>query len=317
MNFKVSVVVPVYNVEKYLHRCVDSLLKQSYKNLEIILINDGSLDSSGEICDELAKKDHRIKVVHQKNGGLSAARNTGLNHVTGDYISFIDSDDWIEQSMYEEMLYYAYNHNLDIIECDIQSTMDPEKKAKEKFIIENKEQNALRIIENQFFSVCRRIYRYNLIKDLRFIENYIYEDMIFTTFFFKRIDKVGYINKPFYNYFIENSSSIMHGAYKEKNVKSIDAIRIFQENIKNCFDSEKINKAASNYITFFALHHYQELFNNTNFDPDYKHRKFLKRLINRNYDSNSANNIHTKIARYSPLFIFSVFNKLNKLRKKI
>lgn len=86
--------------------------------------------------------------------------------------------------MYEEMLYYAYNHNLDIIECDIQSTMDPEKKAKEKFIIENKEQNALRIIENQFFSVCRRIYRYNLIKDLRFIENYIYEDMIFTTFFF-------------------------------------------------------------------------------------------------------------------------------------
>ncbi|WP_052417896.1 glycosyltransferase family 2 protein [Jejuia pallidilutea] len=189
MNFKVSVVVPVYNVEKYLHRCVDSLLKQSYKNLEIILINDGSLDSSGEICDELAKKDHRIKVVHQKNGGLSAARNTGLNHVTGDYISFIDSDDWIEQSMYEEMLYYAYNHNLDIIECDIQSTMDPEKKAKEKFIIENKEQNALRIIENQFFSVCRRIYRYNLIKDLRFIENYIYEDMIFTTFFLRELTK--------------------------------------------------------------------------------------------------------------------------------
>lgn len=317
MSSKVSVVVPVYNVEKYLRRCVDSLLKQSYKDLEIILVDDGSLDSSGNICDELQKKDSRIKVIHQKNGGLSAARNTGLNHVTGDFISFIDSDDWIELNMYHEMIKYANTYKLDIIECDIQSTMDPVKKDKKEFIIENKEENAFRIIENQFFSVCRKIYKYDLINDLRFIEDYIYEDMIFTSYFFKRINKVGYINKPFYNYFIENSSSIMHGSYREKNVKSIDAIRIFQENIKKSFDSEKIYNAASKYITFFALHHYQELFNNTNFDPDYKYRRFLKRLINENYNPKLNNNIYTKIARYSPFFLFGIFTKLDTLRKKL
>lgn len=317
MDFKVSVVVPVYNVENYLKRCVDSLLNQSYKNLEIILVNDGSLDSSGSMCDNMAKADPRIKVVHQKNGGLSAARNTGLDNVCGDFVSFIDSDDWVESNMYEEMISYAVKHNLEIIECDIQSTMDPVKKDEKKFIIENKQENALRIIENQFFSVCRRIYKYDLIKDLRFIEDYIYEDMIFTSYFFKRIDEVGYINKPFYNYFIENSSSIMHGSYSEKNLKSIDAIRIFQDNIKNCFKSEKILEVASKYITFFALHHYQELFNNTNFDPNYKHRKFLKALIKENYNSNLDNNIYTKIARYSPLFIFSIFSKLDMLRKKL
>lgn len=317
MDFKVSVVVPVYNVEKYLKRCVDSLLNQSYENLEIILVNDGSVDSSGSMCDNMQKTDPRIKVIHQKNGGLSAARNTGLENVTGDFVSFIDSDDWVELNMYEEMMSYVVKHELEIIECDIQSTMDPIKTDEKKFIIENKQENALRIIENQFFSVCRRIYKYSLIKDLRFIENYIYEDMIFTSYFFKRINKVGYINKPFYNYFIENSSSIMHGSYREKNVKSIDAIRIFQDNIENCFHSKKIHNAANKYITFFALHHYQELFNNKKFDPEYKHRKFLKALIKKNYNSNLDNNIYTKIARYSPFFLFRVFSKLDTLRKKL
>ena len=106
MNNKnlISVVVPVYNVENYLRKCVDSILNQTYKNLQIILVDDGSTDSSGNICDEYANRDNRIEVIHKKNGGLVSARKAGLKLATGEYISNVDSDDWIEPNMYEEML---------------------------------------------------------------------------------------------------------------------------------------------------------------------------------------------------------------------
>ena len=103
-NPLISVIVPVYNVAEYLSRCVDSILAQSYGNLQIILVNDGSSDDSGRICEEYAKKDTRIQVIHQKNGGLSSARNAGLDVSSGQYVGFVDSDDWIEPEMYEEML---------------------------------------------------------------------------------------------------------------------------------------------------------------------------------------------------------------------
>lgn len=115
---KISVVIPVYNVENYLHRCVDSVLNQTFQDFEIILINDGSKDSSGEICDEYAKQDKRIKVIHKKNARVSAARNDGIRMAKGKYLSFIDSDDWIEPEMYQEMVNKAEELNLDIIMCD-------------------------------------------------------------------------------------------------------------------------------------------------------------------------------------------------------
>ena len=99
----ISVIVPVYNVEQYLDRCVCSILNQTYQNLEIILVDDGATDSSGRMCDEYAKRDERIKVVHKQNGGLSDARNAGLAAATGEYIGYVDSDDWIEPDMYEKM----------------------------------------------------------------------------------------------------------------------------------------------------------------------------------------------------------------------
>ena len=96
MNPKLSIIVPVYNVEQYLDKCIKSILNQTFKDFELILVDDGSIDNSGEICDEYAKKDSRVKVIHKKNGGLAAARNTGLIIARGDYVGFVDSDDWIE-----------------------------------------------------------------------------------------------------------------------------------------------------------------------------------------------------------------------------
>lgn len=99
-----SVIIPVYNVEEYLAKCVDSILNQTYRNLEVILVNDGSKDGSGSICDDFVQKDSRVRVIHKENGGLSSARNAGMDAAKGEYISFIDSDDWIETDSYEHLL---------------------------------------------------------------------------------------------------------------------------------------------------------------------------------------------------------------------
>lgn len=115
MSDLVSVIVPVYNVEKYLARCLDSIINQTYTNLEIILVDDGSKDSSGQICDEYAAKDQRIKVIHKQNGGLSSARNAGLDIASGSYIEFVDSDDWIDKDTVKENLELIINENSNVV----------------------------------------------------------------------------------------------------------------------------------------------------------------------------------------------------------
>lgn len=128
MNNKVSIIVPVYNVEMHLHKCIESIINQTYKNLEILLIDDGSKDNSGKICDQFAKKDSRIKVIHKKNGGLPDARNRGLELATGEYVSFIDSDDWIDPQMIEELLQIATKHNVEVVMSTISSESEFTKK---------------------------------------------------------------------------------------------------------------------------------------------------------------------------------------------
>src|SRR5699024_3815218 len=115
MSEKVTVIVPVYNVEDYLEKCIDSLLNQTYKNLEIILVNDGSTDDSANICDRYSHQDERVKVFHRNNGGLSDARNAGLKNVTGDYITFIDSDDYAETILIEEALKAIKKYNSEVV----------------------------------------------------------------------------------------------------------------------------------------------------------------------------------------------------------
>ena len=115
----ISIIVPIYNVEDYLKRCIDSILGQTYKNLEVILVDDGSPDKCGKICEEYKLIDSRIKVIHKKNGGLSSARNNGLDIATGDFIGFVDSDDYIERNMYESLIEALNNNNADIATCGI------------------------------------------------------------------------------------------------------------------------------------------------------------------------------------------------------
>ena len=126
-----SVIVPVYKVEPYLRRCVDSIRNQTYKNLQIILVDDGSPDRCGEICDEYAEMDARIIAVHQKNGGASAARNKGLQHADGDYVAFVDSDDWIAPMMYETLAGMIEKNDLDMARCGI---IEKDRKGEERVL---------------------------------------------------------------------------------------------------------------------------------------------------------------------------------------
>lgn len=116
---KISVIVPVYNTEKYLHRCIDSILSQTFTDFEVLLIDDGSTDSSGEICDEYAAKDARVRVFHKENGGASTARIIGLDNAKGEWISFVDADDWLDISLYHDMLNKAQKENSDMVACGV------------------------------------------------------------------------------------------------------------------------------------------------------------------------------------------------------
>ena len=128
----ISIIVPVYNVESYLRKCLDSILAQTYRDLEILVVDDGSTDGSGAICDEYAGKDDRIKVFHTENKGLSCARNLGLDSANGDWIGFVDSDDWIELDMYEVLLRKAEKTGADVVECGVYEEHSDETIKREK-----------------------------------------------------------------------------------------------------------------------------------------------------------------------------------------
>lgn len=130
MDKLISVIVPIYNVEKYLTKCIESIINQTYENLEIILVDDGSPDNCPIICDEYAKRDSRVKVIHKKNGGLSDARNAGLDIATGEYIMFIDSDDFVEIDMMESMMNNMIDNNVDLVVCNIKYIYDNSEKVK-------------------------------------------------------------------------------------------------------------------------------------------------------------------------------------------
>ena len=120
MNHLISIIVPAYNIEKYIGRCLDSILNQTYKNIEVIVVNDGSSDSTGSIIDDYSRKDDRVKPFHKENGGVSSARILGVNHAIGDYIGFVDGDDYVEPEMFEHLLNNALKYNADISHCGYQ-----------------------------------------------------------------------------------------------------------------------------------------------------------------------------------------------------
>jgi glycosyltransferase involved in cell wall biosynthesis len=206
----ISVIVPIYKVESYLRQCVESILRQSYSDLEIILIDDGSPDKCGEICDEYAQKDARIRVYHTENKGISAARNVGLDVATGDFIGFVDSDDWIEPNMYEVLLYAIIQNNADVSVCgswyEFLSTSKDANVIKNnyfgkdclKFLVEGKIRNA----------VWNKLYRRSLFESIRFPEGRSFEDLAIMHQVFSRVNLMVSTDCLLYHYRQRTSSIV-------------------------------------------------------------------------------------------------------------
>lgn len=202
----VSVIVPVYKVERYIQECVESITAQSYKNLEIILVDDGSPDSCPKICDEYAKKDGRVKVVHKENGGLSSARNAGLDIATGDYVMFTDSDDFIDKDMIKDLLQFAEKNDLDIVGSSIKKYYNGQTKSipnglnSQETIFQGL--NALKwmLLTKIDVASWNKLFRRSAIGTHRFPLNRYNEDVIFLFYLYLDGVKVGYTKEAYYNY---------------------------------------------------------------------------------------------------------------------
>lgn len=215
---KLSVIVPIYNVEKFLRRCIDSIINQSYSNLEIILVDDGSPDNCGKICDEYAALDNRIKVIHQANGGLSAARNIGIDSATGEYVAFIDSDDYIASNMYDEMISLMETNDLDIISCN--AFIAKGKKiigccGNGELEIYDRDTILVKALQDYDNSAWNKVYKKEAIGKVRFPVGRIFEDTATAYLFFNNIKKAGHINKAYY-YYYRNPNSITQTAFNVK-----------------------------------------------------------------------------------------------------
>ena len=226
MNDLVSIIVPIYKVEPYLRRCLDSIVNQTYTNLEIILVDDGSPDRCPQICDEYATKDNRITVIHKKNGGLSDARNTGLDFCKGEYVSFVDSDDWVANSFIESLIREINNHNADIgVANFIRTTSPSSAKINPNYSRNIEELDSLQSVKKlwtnnyvTFVTAWGKIYKTSLFSSIRFPKGKIHEDEYTTYKLLYRASKTVFLNTPLYFYF-QRDDSIM------ANVSS-DSLRI-------------------------------------------------------------------------------------------
>lgn len=244
-NIKVSIIIPVYNVEKYLAECIESILKQTHKNLEIIFVNDGSTDRSKQILEDYKNKDNRIKVIHKKNEGVSIARNTGIDCATGEYICFSDADDYLMIDYVEYLLELILKYNADIsITKEMFTTFHQEQIRQDKIEEYSAEKTAFEIlIYNMPIGVYCKMFRRDFIgKEIRFIPNiFVGEGFNFNMAAFQRANKVAVGRKKIYYYRRNNPTSVTTKFSIEKWQNALYAI----ENIKNnlIINSNTIKKA--------------------------------------------------------------------------
>ena len=250
MNSKplISVIVPIYNVEKYLHRCIDSLLSQTSHNYEILLIDDGSLDSSGEICDDYAKRDSRVRVFHKENGGVSSARNVGLDNIKGDWVAFVDSDDWVDKDYLSIEACYS---DADVIEksfCVVSETSDIIRCHKtRRQIISDKEQFYRYYVNERSNALWNKLIASHLLKDIRFdITVSIGEDFLFFLSLIERINKYAFSSHGCYLYALRNESAM--SKLSEKTRERIYILWNNIDNVKALTDKKQLHCVQSGII---------------------------------------------------------------------
>ena len=232
----ISIIVPVYQVENYIDECIQSILKQTYSNLQIILIDDGTLDHSGEICDLYAKKDQRIEVIHKNNTGLSDTRNLGIRKAKGEYIGFVDSDDFISETMYEDMYYLIQKTQAQACICNLYIVTNNQKVMKnedEGIQVYDKMQILKEIILDKKIQsyACNKLYKKELFQNLAYPVGKKYEDIGTTFYLLEKCNKIVVTGKPEY-YYIQRSDSIVNQISEQTILDYLEVIEKRYEYIK-------------------------------------------------------------------------------------
>lgn len=297
----ISIIVPVYNVEKYLYRCISSIRNQIINDIEIIMINDGSTDSSGVLCDELKKQDNRIIVIHQKNKGLAGARNTGLLYASGKYIGFIDSDDWITQDYYENLYTFIKKYDADIVSCSFSRAKEQITKSYSKtqrFKVMNRKESIEWFLSSAIaggindVSCCTKLYKREMLHDLKFQEGIIYEDMVFNWFAINRCNCYIKTFEKKYFYFV-NDNSITRNSFSNKSYDLIKGAEIIKKSYNG--KDKQIIKLISEYSakTHFSV--------------------FIKMLRSKNIDFENMNKELKKVKQDYHLLMHSPLSLSRKI----
>ena len=323
MEEVISVIVPVYNVEKYLFRCVDSLIKQTYKNIEIILVDDGSTDNSGSLCEECLSMDERIKVFHKENGGLSSARNFGIEHSKGELLAFIDSDDLIHPCFFEVLIRERLRNNSEIVSSDLVPFYEESEISsfddsigecislkgsdilKEYFLSRNKKVNI-------YHGLCMKIYERQLFSDLRFEEGRLHEDLYITYKLLKKAKSFSFVLAKYYYYYKNNISSICF-SFKKKNF--VDKRDAFKTMIDSLYEDKDIKKP----LIHFLILQYLDLISNGKRLKDFEVNKdiaLIKKWIRQNISKDTYLSCIQRVIIRLMINNIKLYDVAMKIRKK-
>ena len=285
---KLSIIVPVYKVEPYLRRCVDSILAQTFRDFELILVDDGSPDGCPAICDEYAAKDSRVKVIHKKNGGLSDARNAGIEIAQGEYLGFVDSDDSISPNMYQRLLEMAQRHHAEITACGILNLdQDGNVVGQWPNLTEDKVYKRQDFIDHFYPDVRRdimpsaanKIFRRELFRDIRFPVGKIYEDAQIQLQLYDLCETIAVCHEHDYHYYYSRPGSINNTRYTAKQFDGIEcSLRAYQFFVGKGLAVQQgytLEVYANNYMKNF----YQVMLFHRELIPDFKpYQKDFRRL---------------------------------------
>lgn len=312
----ISIIVPVYNVEKYLKKCLDSIINQAFQNFELILVDDGSTDSSGKICDEYKLKDERIRVIHQENGGLSAARNAGIDAATAEYIGFVDGDDYISYNMYEFLHNCLIENNADVAVCGMYNCFKnkkvPQYKKKEFYLLDNV--TALKMtLEGVAISMyaVNKLYKRELFNEIRFPEGKIYEDVFTIPKILFESKKIVVKTLPLY-YYVHHSGTITTSSYKKKDLDIINAgFQILKFVEKNC---PKLKKQAEFRFFWSFMHVLDKMLLTENLQKeDLKKYTEIIKLLKKNFMKIMLNPYFTKARKIGMSVLYLNENLYKKL----
>ncbi len=267
MNKKISIIIPAYNREKTIARCLDSVLQQTYQNIEVIVVNDGSVDSTKKIIDSYQDRfAGRLVAIHTKNEGVSEARNTGIQAATGEYIGFLDSDDYIEPTMYEKLMRKSLEADFDLVACNTKIHYPDRTVIVDSNINDN--QSIHQLLVDAYAVLWNKLYKAELIKTLRFKKDYWYEDVLFLYELYPKLHKVGAIADAEVNY-VQNEGSITY-TYNEKLYQLVENMDDIIHHYKklNIFDNYK-SELEYSYVRYLFGTFVKRLAKSKNYD-EYK-----------------------------------------------